>query len=54
MNLTLTAEAYRSLNKVVEQASIEWNHLNIEIKNTLNRDNFKNKVENQILSGYNL
>ena len=52
LNLVVSAESYRPLNKVLEKASIDWNDLTQEIKNSKNRDTFKSKVENHIIRNY--
>ena len=51
-NLVLTAEFFRSKNKITEFAAIEWNNLHQDLRNIVNRNKFKDAIKNMYLKNY--
>ena len=53
LDIQTTANHYRVLNKVLEKASIVWNSLKLELKQTKNRNSFKREFEKDCIASYN-
>lgn len=51
-NLNLTTNHFNTYNKITEQASIEWNSLNSNMKKIESRKKFKKILENHLLQEY--
>lgn len=51
-NIQITANAYETRNKIVEQASTVWNELSHLLKNTEHREKFKKDLANCLIDKY--
>lgn len=52
LNIQVTAESHRRQNKIIENASIIWNSLNLDLKEIYNREKFKYTHEVLTLQSY--
>ena len=52
LNINLTANHYETKNKISDQASIEWNLLDTNIKMIKSRSTFKTTLQKKIIDSY--